>query len=274
MNPLDLALVRDLDAVEAAACRDMLAAAPQELSSALGLATREVAGATLLMAPGLPTPMFNRVIGLGNAQSASDDDVERIATAYREAGIRSWWIHLSPGARPESLAAALGRRGFALPALKAWVKVLRDDPAPLEVETDVEARPIRKGEEQALGETLCAAFEMPASMAGWFACLAVRPGWQAVAASDRGRIIGGGLLHLQDRFAWLGAGGVRPEARGRRAHRALMALRIRLAIEAGRTRITTETGEPVGDEPNPSLRNMAACGFAKVFARLNFVAPA
>ena len=53
-----------------------------------------------------------------------------------------------------------------------------------------------------------------------------------------------------------------------------MALRIRLAIEAGRTRITTETGEPVGDEPNPSLRNMAACGFAKVFARLNFVAPA
>jgi GNAT superfamily N-acetyltransferase len=115
---------------------------------------------------------------------------------------------------------------------------------------------------------------MPAKMAPWFAHLAARPAWRAVAAIDQDRIVGGGLVHLQDRFAWLGAGGVRPEARGRRAHRALMALRIRLAIEAGRTRITTETGEPVGDEPNPSLRNMAACGFTKVFARLNFAAPA
>lgn len=276
MNPShpDLSLVRDLDAVEAAAYRDMFAAAPKELSSALGLATREVAGATLLMAPGLPTPMFNRVIGLGNAKQASDEDLERIAGGYREAGIESWWIHLSPGARPESLATTLGRRGFTLPARKAWVKVLRDDPAPLAVDTDVEIRAIRTGEEQALGETLCAAFGMPASMAGWFARLAVRPNWQAVVASDGRRIVGGGLLHRQDRFAWLGAGGVRPEARGRRVHRALMALRIRLAIAAGQTRVTTETGEPVGDEPNPSLRNMTACGFARVFTRLNLAAPA
>lgn len=273
MNPLDLPLFRDLDAVEAAAYRDMFAAAPTGLAP-LGLEAREVAGATLLMAPGLPTPMFNRVIGLGNAQPAGDDDVDRIVAAYREAGIGSWWMHLSPGARPASLAATLERRGFAQPVRAAWVKVLRDGVAAPDVETGLEIRPIRSGEEQALAEALCAAFEMPAQMSPWFAHLAARPAWRAVAAIDQGRIVGGGLLHLQDRFAWLGAGGVRPEARGRRAHRALMALRIRLAIEAGRTRVTTETGEPVGDEPNPSLRNMAACGFTRVFARLNFAAPA
>jgi len=166
MNPLDLPLVRDLDAVEAAAYRDMFAAAPTELAP-LGLETREVAGATLLMAPGLPTPMFNRVIGLGNAQPASDDDVDRIVAAYREAGIGSWWMHLSPGARPASLGATLERHGFAQPARAAWVKVLRDEVAAPEVETGLEIRSIRPGEEQALGEALCAAFEMrPSGLAG------------------------------------------------------------------------------------------------------------
>lgn len=274
MSHPDLALVRELDAVEAAAYRDMFAAAPSGFAT-LGLETHEVAGATLLMAPGVPTPIFNRVIGLGNAQPAGDEDLDRMADRYRDAGIRSWWIHLSPGARPESLATKLlERRGFNRPARGAWVKVLRDAPAPPEIGTRLEIRPIRTGEDQALAETLCSAFEIPAKLAPWFERLAAYPNWRAVAAVDRGKIVGGGLLHLQDRFAWLGVGGVRAEARGRRVHRALMALRIRLAIEASRTRITTETGEPAGDEPNPSLRNMTTCGFTKVFTRLNLAAPA
>jgi hypothetical protein len=49
-----------------------------------------------------------------------------------------------------------------------------------------------------------------------------------------------------------------------------MAARIRPAIEAGCTAIVTETGEPVGDEPNPSLANMLRCGFVRVASRLNY----
>jgi hypothetical protein len=53
-----------------------------------------------------------------------------------------------------------------------------------------------------------------------------------------------------------------------------MARRISDAIAAGCRHIVTETGEPVGDEPNPSLSNMMRCGFRKVASRLNFQAPA
>jgi hypothetical protein len=115
---------------------------------------------------------------------------------------------------------------------------------------------------------------MPAEWAPWFARAAVREHWQGVAAFDGDRLIGGGLLYRDGKDAWLGAGGVLPEARGRHAHRALMLLRLRLAIAASCTCITTETGEPVEDEPNPSLRNMYACGFSKVCSRLNYAAPA
>ena len=49
-------------------------------------------------------------------------------------------------------------------------------------------------------------------------------------------------------------------------------LRAARAIEAGCTAIVTGTGEPVGDEPNPSLANMLRCGFARGGSRLNYEA--
>lgn len=61
---------------------------------------------------------------------------------------------------------------------------------------------------------------------------------------------------------------------GWHAQRAPMALRVREAIAAGCARIVTETGEPVSDEPNPSLANMQWCGFRRVASRLNYAAPA
>ena len=82
------------------------------------------------------------------------------------------------------------------------------------------------------------------------------------------------MLFIEGDTAWLGSGGVLPESRGHHAHRALMTLRIELAIQAGCRHIITETGEPVGDESNPSLRNMEACGFSKLFSRKNYAAPA
>ena len=270
MNDRELSLIHRLDAVEAKAYRDMFAAAPD----ALGLEALEVGDATLLVAKGLPVPMFNRVIGLGNSSSANKRVLDNIADAYRAAGIKHWWIHVSPGARPDSLAQTLEARGFVRPARRSWAKVWRGNEPAAPVDSGLEIRPLVRGEERAFGETLAAAFEMPPAGIPWFASMPKLPRWRAVAAFDRGRMVGGGLLHLQGENAWLGAGGVRPEARRHHAHRALMLARIRLAIDAGCKHLVTETGEQMGDEPNPSLRNMLACGFAKICSRENYAAPA
>jgi len=262
-----------LDAIEAAAYRDMFAAAPVTLRQTLGLATQEIGGATLLLAPGLPTPMFNRVIALGNSQPVTDTELDAITEAYRHAGVQNWWIHASPGVHHEALVRLLSARGFSPPSRRAWVKVQRGTEIPVAVETPLEVRRLKPGEEQGLAEATCASFEMPGSLAPWFEALAGQPNWRAVVAIQDHRVLGGGFLHLQGTDAWFGAGSVRPEARRQHAHRALMTERIRLAIEAGCTLLTTETGEPVHDESNPSLRNMIACGFEKIAARLNFAAP-
>lgn len=128
------------DAVEAAACRHMFAAAPRDLASELGLEARQVAGATLLIAPGIPATMFNRVIGLGNVRAVTDADLDAIADVYRRAGVRKWWIHVTPGARPAGLAEQLAVRGFSAPARKSWAKMWRGGEAPQAVDSAVEVR--------------------------------------------------------------------------------------------------------------------------------------
>jgi len=69
---------RRADAAEAAAFADMYAAASGPFASAAGLRIEREAGATLLIAPGLPTPMFNRVIGFGTFEPATERSLDTL----------------------------------------------------------------------------------------------------------------------------------------------------------------------------------------------------
>lgn len=265
---------RFVDAIEAAAFEDFFAAAPEPLTRALGLQVAKIAGATLLHAPGIPQAMFNRAIGLGVHSPLTEAALDDAIAEFRAAGFASYWIHHNPEAAPATLPDWLEARGFTLPARRSWAKMCRGAEPVVEIEVDFEVRKAKPGEAPALAQVLCTAFAMPAAFEPWLAELATRKRWRAYVVLDGARVVGAGYLYLDGTDAWLGIGGVLPEARGRNAHRALMALRIRDAALAGCTRIATETGEPVGGEPNPSLANMRYCGFRQVCSRLNYAAAA
>src|SRR5260221_3404567 len=61
------ALAAAADCIEAAAFRDMIAAAPQDFARAVGLRSATAAGATLLIAPGIPNIQFTTPIALAIA---------------------------------------------------------------------------------------------------------------------------------------------------------------------------------------------------------------
>lgn len=264
-------LIQLHDAVEAQAYLDMFAAVPADLKKSLGIEVRELAETTCLLTPGLPTPIFNRVIGLGNRNEATEKDIAEISTAYRDAGVKDWWLHVSPTLQNIKLGEELLGQGFSLPERKSWIKMVRDNSSPEPVPTDATLTVILSNEASALAEVICTAFEMPMLLAPWFAALANRKQWTAVSAKLNDKIVGGGFLFQTGKCAWLGAGGVIAEARGKHVHRALMTLRMQYAIDTGCTQLFTETGEAIGDEPNPSLRNMHACGFHPAYSRLNYV---
>jgi hypothetical protein len=257
------------DAIEAAASRDMYAAAPPGLR----LSSRVVAGATALLAPTIPVSYFNRVIGLGNDAPATSDDIERTIALFAQAKVASYWLHLVPSARPHDLAAQLEQRGFALAKRRSWAKFLRATREPPPTRTHLQVRTATAADAEAIGKVICSAYDMPPSIGPWFAALVGRPKWQVVVAEDAGRIVATGALFVDGDHGWLGAGATLAESRGAGAQSSLLALRVALAGDLGCKVVATETGEAIQNEPNPSLANIRRTGFVQVCSRLNFAAP-
>jgi len=255
------------DEIEAHAQRDLYAAAPAQL----GARVTPFGGATALCLPAVPVSYFNRVIGLGMREPATEAMLDQLTRHYAEAGIKAYWIHLSPAARPSSLPDWLEARGFRLAPRRSWAKFLRgSDPLP-EAQTELTVRRAVAADADRVADIVCTAYGMPLSFAPWFAALVTRPGWQVFLAMKEGQAIASGSLYRAADTAWLGIGATLPEWRNQGAQSALIAARIAAATD-GHV-LATETGEPVGEEPNPSLSNLQRAGFQQVCSRLNFAAP-
>jgi GNAT superfamily N-acetyltransferase len=262
------------DDAEAQAFADLYAAAPAPLQAQLGLRIERAADATLLLAPGMPSMMFNRAMGLGLRQPASETQVEALIGRYRSAGCAGWWLHWNPYAAPAELVSRLPAMGFIQPKRCSWAKVLRGtEPAP-QVETDLHIAVATDAQAREATQAMVEAFDMPGFMVEWLRCLHGRAHWRVYAATDGAKVVGGACLYTNGELAWLGMGSINPSHRRRGGQRALMARRIADAIGDGARYIVTETGEPIADEPNPSLANMKRCGFTTVASRLNFAGPA
>jgi GNAT superfamily N-acetyltransferase len=258
------------DEAEAAAFRDMCRAAPAGFRQATGLRSIEVRGATLVLAPGIPTTMFNRAIGLGFAQDWSEADLDAVIGEFRAAGSENFWVHVNPASGSLGLETWLLARGFRLARRRAWAKMLFDTPDAPAAETSLEIREVGATHADGLADVLVTAFDMPKIFAVWFSALVGRPGWYAVAGFANDRIVSGGFLYREGDFAWLGIGGTLADFRGRGGQSAVIAHRVQIALSNGARSIVTETGEPVGVEPSPSLANIRRAGFRQVCSRLNY----
>lgn len=259
------------DRIEAAAYADLYAAAPAPLAAQLGLRTEAIGGATLLLAPALPTAMFNRAIGWGLDAAADEAGLDRIVRCFAEAGSPVWWLHWSPAARPADMAERLATLGFGQPARRSWAKVMRPaTPPPPAPPTTLRIDPAGADDAPAVARAIATAFDMPPFMGDWLTALQGRPGWTIYAVRDGQAIVGGACMFGQADTSWLGMGSVLASHRRRGGQQALIARRIADAAAAGCRWVVTETGEPMADEPNPSLANMKRCGFETVASRLNF----
>lgn len=275
MSALDDARLADV--IEAEAWAALFAVMPPPMRAHAGARVERVRGAALLVAPGIPTPYFNRAIGLGLEGDVTEDDVAAIADAFARAGSKASNIHLAPYARSRSggvdeVRGWLRARGYApMSARPRWAKFLRGAEAPPAFACSLEVRKATPADAEPLAKALVAAHDMPPPMAAWTAAMVGAPHVTMFALTDAGAIVGGGLLYARGEHAWLGLGGTLASHRGRGGQKAIMAKRIAHAAELGATSIATETGEPVGDEPNPSFENMRKAGFRIVAARENWV---
>ncbi len=268
MTPLELAQIVEGGEAHAAAATCRAVGPP--LATELGLRCAWLGGAAAV-GLGADLTLFNRVIGLGVYEPATEALVDAILADYRAAGVRCM-IQLSPEARPAALPQWLADRGLTV--RDRWVKMYRAaGPAP-DIATDLRVTRIGPDRAAVYAATLAAAFALgpaAAQLEPMVAAAVGAPGWSHYLAYDGDVPVAIGALYVEDGIGSLFGGGTRPEARRRGAQGALMARRIADAVARGCRWIVTETGEEQPGEPNSSYHNMLRTGFRLAYLRPNYI---
>ena len=219
---------------EAAAMRSWSAAAAEGRVA-------EIGGATAVAY--MPTPgsaMFNRVLGLGLAEPATDESLAAVADFYADAGTE-YCITLAPEARPADLPARLERRGLVRGY--GWTKFVRDASPAAPAASELRVERTRDGD--AFAEVVVRAFGAPVLLRPLLRALPSLDGWACYLAFAEGEPRAAGAVHVDGDAAWLGIAGTFPEARGRGAQSALLAARIE-AARAARARPSRSGAGGVG----------------------------
>jgi hypothetical protein len=256
---------------EIEAMRDLYSAAPAGLAARYGISVDEVAGATCLAVTALAdVTFFNRAIGLGIEQDATDEDIVAVAGHFARLGTRAF-VAVDPAAAPADLPMRLERLGFT--AGYAWEKFMREPDPSLDAPTDLRVECIDTAWAQEFGRVAAEGFAVPAFLGDWLTGIVGRAGWHCYLAFDGETPAACGVLYEAGDVGWLGIGAALPQFRGRGAQSALLAARIGAGAELGLATLVTETGVVEEGRPSFSHRNILRSGFRPVYVRPNYVTP-
>jgi GNAT superfamily N-acetyltransferase len=257
---------RRVEDVERAAYADLGAAAAGV--APLNLRHETTDHALILIAPGDPHFLVNRVIGLGVAAPARRETVARFVRDYQAAGIARCFVHVTGDARPLELRAWLAEEGLV--PQRRWMKFAHGGGLAPEPRCDLEVRHVDGRHGEAFGRIVAAGFDMGAASIPALARLTERDKWHVFMAFAGGEPAATGVLFVDGGTGWCDFGVTAPKFRRRGAQRALLAARIRVARDLGCDLIATETGEAVPGDPQHSYHNILWAGFEELGLRDNY----
>lgn len=267
MTPEEVARIVEFGEAEAYA--DLYAATPADYAAQFGIGARRLGSALVFTAAAFDIPLFNRVVGLGLSEPATESMLDEALSHFGKLGVKNFAFQMCPAARPVELTEWLKARN--LRPRDNWVKMRRGLEPPPVIQTELRVEVVGPERADDFSEIAAIAFGMPPMMKPWLVPIIGRADWRHYLAFDGGKPLGCGALFVKNKIGWLGIAGTLPEARRRGAQGAIMARRIRAAIELGCEWIVTETGEETPENPNPSYRNMVRTGFDLIYPRANYM---
>lgn len=268
--PGDAELSTLAEAIEQAAWRDAMKAAPAWVRAACGIHAAQIGDALVLVSSDSKSLMFNRVIGLGEQVPATDDTIAKIMDRYWQLGARHYLVHAGAYARPTRLGRKLQQHGLTA-YRRSWVKLIRPAIAAERPETRVVVRDATLADASNVASIVGSSFGLTQAEAEIFAHLIDRPQWRVFMGELDGEIAAVAGMYVHGNMTHLAFAATRAELRCNGAQRALLHARIQAAVEAGCEYISTETGFPLtADEPSPSYHNMLWSGFRPLSIRDNY----
>jgi len=200
---------------------------------------------------------WNRVHLCGAETGLRPEGLARLIEEFTAAGVKRFFVWLSPGPDMNAVRGWLVQAGFAP---RTWIRyptLVRDHLEPPAFRTDLIVREARAGDlaaaHKALGETMWGEYERSLG----------KEGFTHFMAFDGVRPMAIGALAVFEGLGYLTTAVTAEGDRGRGAHSALIAARIAKARELGCTSLAVETLTIL----ERSLRNLERAGFRVVYEK-------
>lgn len=255
---------------EMAAFDDAYQAAPPEFQHGTGMHHEWAGSALVVSLPASDAKAFNRILGLGVLEPASEEMIDLALAFFQATGV-SPAFQMAPIAQPAEVTDWLYARG--LEPQDSWIKFYRDRSPVEPVVTDLYVTEIGPESAWHFADVLAEGFGSPEWQGFWMAALVGRPDWHIYVAYDGDTPAATGAMFCRDGVGWLGFGATHPDFRRRGAQGAIMAKRLEEGMAMGCEWFVTETWEPEAGNANSSLNNMMRGGFQVAHRRLNFAYP-
>jgi GNAT superfamily N-acetyltransferase len=257
------ARIRQLEQHAAESFALLMASAPE-----LGAEVHRMAGATAFRWSAVPTVLFNRVLGLGLDHMPTDDEIGAVLALYRSAGLPCY-IQLCPLANWQELGQRLEASGLQRHPSWPVLALIADHWIPVSAQPSIVIELVDTTNRADFIRVMLEAFGMKPPLDRAIAASLDSPAVFGFLARYDGEPAGTGMLVLQAGVAGLYSGGVLASFRRRGIHSALIAARVRMAIDRGFELIYSET-EEIG---NQSHRDLARQGFFVVYEHVNWHLP-
>lgn len=216
-----------------------------------------------------PSILMNRVLELGSAGPPSESQLREIRRVYDEAGIERFFLHVVPQRKGPDTGALLAAAGYE--KYRGWMKFRRGAGAIHGATTDLEVRAVGLEHGEAFAAIAAPAFDMLPVSEPIVALLPGVDGQFTFMSFDRHRPAGTGAVFIDGDVAALDWGATHPDFRRRGGQTAVLAARIRFALQQGCSAIFTMTGEAVAGDPQHSYSNIRKNGFAEAYLRENWI---
>lgn len=266
---VEIDLAMHLEQVEVSAWSDFCRAATREAIATCGIGLADDDTVSASSASKIDVLAFNRVVGLGMSEPATESHLDDLVSYYRRRQIGRFFVQVCPAASPKDLPGWLEKRGFS--HHNNWVKLWRGVEPCRRAESDLRVRRIGKEHAVSFARILVTSFEWPRPLESWVAQTVGRPGWRHYMAFDREAPVATAALYVDGENGWIDLASTLPEYRGRGAQGALVEKRIQDARELGLRRLVVETAEDKPEHGSSSYRNMRKYGFQTAYLRPNYI---
>jgi hypothetical protein len=268
-----LEFARQLEFAELNAWCDQWNAYPVELKRRLQLDSLWLGNVFILTSPVIPFAHFNRVMGLGLTQPATEKELDDILACFQAKNIKRLELHHIPHTQPPQLVDWLTARGLRV--MSGWDRIYRGN----EALADKTAMPAGMRAEKV---TLATMKEWATFLVTWYCLeptkplllsLVERQGWHHYALRENERIIAARSMYIHsDGMAWWGIEAPVPGFMTPRFDWDYHLCReiVKDGLQLGGKYFVADIEKTSEKMDHDGYRNFAALGFKRAYFRSNY----